>query len=149
MNNLIEKKINEKLKNLSSTSSEFFSNYSNKNIDKKFYGGVKCECENIFKANSNNNLELILYILKQQNCCFQCKNNNGDTVLHILVKYYQQNDEIKHFIDEMLNNYDCHNFIDIQNNDGQTPMLSAVMNNELELAEQLELAGADKSIIII
>ena len=98
----------------------------------------------MFKAISNDNLELILYILKENNCCFRCQNSSGDTILHALIPFYN-NDEIKNILEQILKN-DCSSFINIQNNQGQTPILLAVMNDYNELAEKLENAGADGRI---
>ena len=147
MNNSINRKINVAKKinfqnDLSSTSSDFLSDYNKKYIKQK---GGNCSCSTMFKAISNDNLELILYILKENTCCFICKNTYGNTVLHELVPLYSKDDEIKEAFDQLLKN-DCSNFINIQNKQGQTPILLAVMNEENELAEKLENAGANGRI---
>lgn len=150
MNNSIRKKINMNCKNnlknteMSTTSSEFMSklDYTKKTIKQK---GGNCSCRDLFKSIDNKNLELILYILKENNCCFMCNDNEGNTVLHLLIPFYEQNKEIANKIDSILNN-DCSDFINIQNNEGQTPMLIAVMNDLNELAEKMEKCGADPSI---
>lgn len=147
MNNSFNKKMNQKLKinlnDLSSTSSEFFLDYNKKKSIKQ--KGGSCSCIDMFKAISNENLELILYILKQKNCCFKCKNSEGNTLLHLLIPYYESNEELKTEIDNILNG-DCSNFINIQNNEGQTPILLAVMEDNDILAEKMENVGADPSI---
>ena len=150
MNNSINRKINVVKKinfqnDLSSTSSDFLSDYNKKKYIKQKGGNYSCSCSNMFKAISNNNLELILYILKENTCCFKCQNASGDTVLHELVPLYSSNDEMKEAFGQLLKQ-DCSSFINIQNNQGQTPILLAVMNDENELAAKLENAGADGSI---
>lgn len=151
MNNSIVKKFNEKYKlnleqnDLSSTSSEFVSNSNyNKNTIKQ--KGGNCNCKDLFKSINNENIELTLYILKENNCCFMCKNSNGDTCMHLLVPLYENNDEIASVVDNIFSENDCSNFINIQNNSGQTPMLIAVMNDLNDLAEKMENSGADPSI---
>ena len=145
MYNSISKKIN--LNDLSSTSSDFISDYHSKynkiNLSQK--GGNRCSCPDMFDAIKNKKLELILYILEQNNCCFKCKDSNGNTILHLLVPFYEQDDKIKNAINNLLKS-DCTNFINIQNNQGQTPLLLAVMNDLDDLAELMENADADPSI---
>ena len=151
MNNSIGRKINENQEinlekiELSSTSSEFISklNYNKKTIKQK---GGNCDCKDLFKSIKNENFELILYILKQNNCCFKCNDSNGDTCLHLLIPFYEKNKEIANTIDNILLNQNCSDFINIQNNQGQTPMLIAVMNDLNDLAEKMENCGADPSI---
>lgn len=147
MNNSFNKKMNQKLKinlnDLSSTSSEFFLDYNKKKSIKQ--KGGNCPCMDMFKAITNENLELILYILKQKNCCFSCRNSDGNTILHLLVPFYNANDEIKEQLNEVLDG-NCSEFINIQNNEGQTPVLLAVMEDDENLAEKMENAGADISI---
>jgi hypothetical protein len=147
MNNSFNTKMNQKLKinlnDLSSTSSEFLIDYNKKKSIKQ--KGGNCSCMDMFKALSNKNLELILYILKQNNCCFKCQNSDGNTILHLLVQFYDSSDEFTEQIDLILNN-DCSDFINIKNNLGQTPILLAVMEEHDNLAEKMENAGADVSI---
>jgi len=151
MNNSIRKKINPSYKNnlenaeLSSTSSEFITklNYNNKKTIKQ--KGGNCSCRDLFKSINNKNLELILYILKENNCCFMCNDSEGNTAMHLLIPFYEQNKEIANIVDDILTQ-DCCDFINIQNNEGQTPMLIAVMNDLNELAEKMENCGADPSI---
>ena len=81
MNNSIIKKIDSQFKkinsnDLSSTSSDFFYDYNKKKYIKQ--NGGSCSCNDLFKSASNENFELILYILKQHTCCFKCQDKNGD-----------------------------------------------------------------------
>ena len=155
MNNSIGRKINENYKTnsnqsdlslLSSTSSEFITklNYNKKTIKHK---GGNCCCKDLFESINNQNYELILYILKKNDFCFKCKNYDGNTCLHLLIPFYNQSNELANEINNIiLNNDDCKKFINVQNNQGQTPMLIAVMNNLNELAEIMENRGANPSI---
>lgn len=150
MNNSIKKKnFNQKFINsqavFSSTSSDFVNSEF---ADIKQKGG-SCSCANLFKAIEKNNLELILYILEENKCCFMCKNNDGNTALHLLIPFYKKNKDISNIVDELLSNKYCQNFINIQNKDNQTPILLAVMNGLDELAEKMENAGADPTIVDI
>ena len=153
MNNSINKKVNERLNkiinlNLSSTSSDFLQSDYNNFINKNIQHGGFCACNEVFKAESKQNFELVLYILKQNNCCFKCQDFNGNTLLHLLAPYYSENIDIKILLDNVLEK-DCSQFINTQNDYGQTPLLIAVMNDENDLANKMESAGADKSIVDI
>ena len=154
MNNSIKRKINQNYKfnfglsELSSTSSDFMSksNYIKKPIKQNGGRRYKCCCNDLFKSLKNKNFELILYILRENNCCFKCQDSNGNNGLHLLIPYYRTNKEIANMVDEILLNADCEDFINIQNNKGRTPMFVAVENNLDELAEKMEDAGADPEI---
>ncbi len=160
MNNSFRKKMNQKekinLSNLSSTSSEFFTGYNKNSIQshKNYFkqrGGSECDCKEFFSAISNKNHELVLYILKKKQCCFKCVDAHSNNVLHSLIDNLvdydglEQYEGIKQELDEILT-HDCRDFINAQNDKGQTPILLAVMNDNNELAEKLESAGADPSI---
>ena len=154
MDNSIKRKINQNYKynfglsELSSTSSDYISksnsNYIKKTIKQK--GGNSCSCGDLFKSLKNKNFELILYILKENDCCYMCQDSNGNTALHLLISFYNSNKEITNIVDNLLLNNDCSEFINIQNNKGKTPMFIAVENNLNELAEKMEEAGADPEI---
>jgi hypothetical protein len=75
-----------------------------------------------------------------------CRDSEGNTILHLLIPFYEENKEIANVIDDILLNENCLQFINIQNNLGETPMLLAVMNDLDELAEKMENAGANPSI---
>lgn len=152
MDNSIKRKINQNYKynfglsELSSTSSDYISksNYIKKTI--KQNGGNGCSCGDLFKSLKNKNFELILYILKENNCCFMCQDSNGNTGMHLLIPFYESNKEIAAMVDDILLNNDCEEFINIQNNEGKTPMFLAVLNDLDELAEKMEKAGANPEI---
>lgn len=152
MNNSIKRKINQNYKfnfglsEVSSTSSDFISksNYIKKTI--KQNGGNRCNCYDLFKSLKNENFELILYILKENNCCFKCQDSDGNTGIHLLIPFYNSNEEIANVLNKILLNNDCEDFINIQNNQGKTPMFVAVENDLNELAEKMEDVGANPEI---
>lgn len=154
MDNSIKRKINQNYKfnfglsELSSTSSDFMSksNYIKKTIKQNGGRGNGCSCDDLFKSLKNKNFELILYILRENNCCFKCQDSNGNTGMHLLIPFYNSNKEIANAVDEILLNGDCEDFINIQNNEGKTPMFVAVENELDELAEKMENSGADPTI---
>ncbi len=133
---------------LSATSTDFMSQ-----IMPKMRGGSSCPCTKCLEAFNEGNVELALYILNEGNCCCKCKDNNGNTILHNLIicanssdvdrKY---RDQCKKAIDKLINSSTIGDCINIQNNDGVTPILLAVMNGDESTAEKLDNRGADKSI---
>jgi hypothetical protein len=131
---------------LSSTSSNFMSSINKKINSNKIMRGGCDDCLKILNGFNSGNIELALYILKQGNCCYSCKDVDGNTVLHHLVSCSSNNADCKNFIYNLLDNEDCSDFINIQNNQGQTPMLLSVFNGNDELADRLKNAGADPKI---
>jgi hypothetical protein len=139
------------LNNLSETSLEFITEINNNNINSKtnnMIGGNKCSCIKAIDAFKKFNYDLALYILNDSNCCFTCKDDNGNTLLHHLVLYCSNNNnlECNKVLDKVLAHKDILDFINIQNLNGVTPILLAVMNNNESIANKLDLAGADKTI---
>ena len=130
---------------LSSTSSNFMSSI-NKKITTNMKGGSCNDCLKILNGFNSGNIELALYILNNGNCCYSCKDVDGNTILHHLVSCFSTNTECKNFMNSLLSDKDCSAYINIQNNQGQTPMLLAVMNDNNELADKLKNAGANPSI---
>lgn len=130
---------------LSSTSSEFISQI---NINKNYLfskGGSNHTVE-AFNAFNNNNIDLALYILNNNNFNCNSQDINGNTILHHLVNNCTEHDKCVKLINRVLEFPNIEDFIDLQNNYGQTPILVAVLNNNDEVAEILDNAGADKTI---
>ncbi len=134
--------------NLSATSSDFMSQI---NPRRNMRGGNDCPCTKCLEAFEEGNIELALYIFKEGNCCCRCKDNKGNTILHNLIicaNSGSQSDRtkckeaIKNLIDSDIIG-DC---INVQNNEGVTPFLLAVMKGDEKTAQMLDSAGADKSI---
>ncbi len=128
--------------NLSETSSEFMSLIKNNFMR----GGSRCECQKCFEAFSSGNLKLALYIINEGKCCCVCKDSNGNTNLHYMVKNALKMPEFRKAIRDLINKGEISSCINIQDNDGRTPMLLAVLNGDEETATLLDEAGADKSI---
>jgi hypothetical protein len=130
---------------LSSTSSEFISQI-NMNKNYLFSKGGSNHTVEAFNAFNNNNIDLALYILNNNNFNCNTQDINGNTILHHLVNNCTEHDKCVKLINRILQFPNIEDFIDIQNNYGQTPILVAVLNNNDEVAEILDDAGADKTI---
>ena len=83
--------------------------------------------------------------------CFKCKDKDGNTVLHNLVRCSLKDDKCKTLLKEILtkHNYEneIKNGINIQDSEGKTALFLAVEGGEDGIAELLEIHyGADKSI---
>ncbi len=134
---------------LSATSSDFMSQ-----INPRFnMKGGSCPCMRCLEAFEEGNVELALYIFNEGNCCCRCKDNNGNTILHNLILCAnsgnlssKDKNGCRKAIAKLVNSDIISSCIDIQNNNGVTPMLLAVMKGDEETAELLDKAGANKSI---
>lgn len=134
---------------LSATSSVFMSNIrpNMKGGFRKMFGGVEnCPCMDALKAFNDKNLDLALYILINKQCCLECKDSNGNTILHHLVLCSKDNSKCADAIDNLIKSGENTSCINQQNNKGQTPILLAVKIENSDVANKLDLAGADKSI---
>ena len=138
--------------NLSETSNNFLTEI-NQNFNKqiKLYGGDShdCPCVDSLKAFNAGNVDLGLYILKDKNCCFYCKDENGNTLLHHLIQCCTKYNNNNKYISVLINALklpDVADFINIQNSNGTTAILLAVENENEVVANKLDEAGADKSI---
>lgn len=74
---------------------------------------------------------------------YKCKDENGNTLLHYLAQDY---DTTKHIINKILSRHDIKSFVNIQNNNGDTPLILSVVASNHDLCEQLIERGADKKI---
>lgn len=139
----------------SSTSSEFMTEI-NRNVKNIMKGGnmvVKsktnsnnnCNCQEAFDNFKNLKLDKALYTILNNNCCYKCKDHNGNTILHNLVLSCND-DKCIQVIEHVISDSNIASFINIQNHDGRTAMLLAAMNANKIIAHKLNLAGADKSI---
>ena len=136
--------------NLSETSSDFLSQIK-LNINNNFTNikGGACPCSESLVAFNNKNYELALYILNKSTYCATCQDDNGNTILHHLVMYCSEcnnNSTCIGALNGLLSRKDISNFIDIQNTDGTTAILLAVINNNELIANKLDQAGANKMI---
>ena len=74
------------------------------------------------------------------------RDNDGHSLLHYLARDYATNDASSSIVDNMLARNDVYNYINVKDNIGDTPLIAATKNGNIELCSKLELAGADKSI---
>ncbi len=130
---------------LSSTSSEFVSQI-NKNKNFLFSKGGANHTIEALNAFNSNNLDLALYILNNNNFNCNTQDKHGNTILHHLVNNCKDDEKCLHLITKILQFPDLQNFINIQNKNGQTPILISVLNENDNIAEILDSAGADKTI---
>ena len=70
----------------------------------------------------------------------------GNTLLHYLAMNYSKNATAKKLTKKLLSRSDLSYFIDIQNKQGDTPLLVGVSNEEDSLCDMLIERGADKKI---
>jgi len=141
------------LNNLSETSNDFLTEINqNLNLNSnqhKFLLGGSCPCTDVFKAFKSNNIELALYILEDKKCCFSCKDDNGNTLLHHLVyccTKHNNNDKCFNLLKKALKHPNVSEFINLQNSNGTTPILLAVEQGNEAVANKLDEAGANKTI---
>lgn len=138
---------------LSATSSAFMSNIrpnmrggSRSNSRSRYmYGGV-CPCNIALKAFEEDNVENALDIVKEGDCCFECEDSDGNTILHHLVLCSNANDKCVDAIKMLIDIDKISKCINKQNKEGKTPMLLAVTIGNETVANMLDDAGADKSI---
>ena len=74
---------------------------------------------------------------------YACKDDNGNTLLHYLALDYESTGKL---INKLLKHSDVYSFINIQNNNGDTPLILSVIGSEHDLCEKLIRHGADKTI---
>ncbi len=108
-------------------------------------GGSKTRCEEALNAFRNKNIDLALYIINTFDCDWSCQDSDGNTVLHHIVLLYNENN-YNNVLKKILSSEKVKSFINIKNNEGQTPMLLSVLNGCDKLAFELEKAGANKNI---
>ncbi len=130
--------------NLSETSSEAF--YKPKQ-DGGFFGLFGNDYTPLlFSALEENNMEALAFLIKRPEIkSIKCKNNNGETILHVLVKKCN----VKGFdsvLNSLLERKDIKELINIQDKEGNTPLHIAVINECNELAQNLIKAGANPLI---
>lgn len=128
---------------LSATSSAFMSNIKQNSMKG---GRPLCPCMQALNAFNKNNMDLALYIINQGVCCLGCGDKNGNTILHHLVLCSKKNKECEDTIDMLIKNNSINQYIDLQNNKGETPILLAIKEENNDLANKLDLAGADLTI---
>jgi ankyrin repeat protein len=76
------------------------------------------------------------------------KNNLGETVLHHLIKSNDNKcaESVLNFIKKNFSSTEKQNFIDAQDNDGNTAFHLATQNKAFDIATLLDIYGANKKI---
>ncbi len=130
--------------NLSDTSSEPF--YKPKQ-DGGFFGLFGNDYSPLlFSAIEENNMSALSFLIKRPEIkSVKCKNKEGETILHILVKKCNIAGS-QEVINSLLQRTDIKDFINVQDKKGNTALHIAVMNDCNELAQNLIKAGANPLI---
>ena len=129
---------------LSATSDAFMTD-----IKTNFYmkGGNSCPCQEAIEAFDKNNIDLALYIINKQQCCLACHDKKGNSIIHNLILCTKTNPKCETTLDNLIKaNKINENCIDIQNNDGETPILLAAKNELFDIVRKLDEQGANKEI---
>ncbi len=130
---------------LSATSEAFMTDIRTNFVMKG--GSHKCPCEEAFDAFGNNNVELALYIINDKKCCLKCSDSKGNTVLHNLISSTSENPECEKTLDKLIDTGKLYkDAIDIQNKDGETPILLAAKKSAFDVVHKLDKQGANKEI---
>lgn len=74
------------------------------------------------------------------------RDENGSNVLHYLARDYSSNPKAKEVVSRLMSRSDLSSFINTKDNNGDTPLISAVKAGNMDFAEALIGAGADKTI---
>jgi ankyrin repeat protein len=98
----------------------------------------------ILEAAKDKNYPIVDFVIKKDLYeCFVCKDKDGNTLLHYLVSNSNPSTDL---VDKILHRSDSDAFINIQNNDGDTPLILAVKSGNHDICTLLEAAGADRQI---
>jgi hypothetical protein len=107
-----------------------------------YFCGNKLESAVLDAAKERNYAVIEFMVNKNLISSFKHKDNSGNTLLHYLVSI--QNPNVK-LIEKILSHKDVKSFINCQNNEGNTPLISAVKAKNHDLCTLLLNHGADKS----
>lgn len=100
----------------------------------------------LFNATKEDNYNVLLFLLNQKEITkINYQNENGSTILHLLVDKYQ-NPEAKNVIDNILSRSDYKDILDIQDNNGNTALHLSVINGHFDLCDKLVQMGANPLI---
>ena len=101
----------------------------------------------VLKAAREKKFEVVDFFLNEDIVSnLSIQDELGNTLLHYLVLNYSENDIAKKLTKKLLSRSDLSHFIDIQNKQGDTPLLVGVSNEEDSLCDILIDRGADKKI---
>jgi epidermal growth factor receptor substrate 15 len=112
-----------------------------------FFSTGKNTSNDILQKTIEGQLETVKYMIDNNLVNdFTARDENGDTVLHLLARKYSENPIASAIVNLLLNAGERHIFLNIQNKEGDTPLHIAVKEGNMILAEKLLEAGANKKI---
>jgi len=114
----------------------FWSNSGNSKNDKNFLLAARTKDYGVVDFMVNHDMVSNL----------SSKDDNGSNVLHYLAHDYSTNPKAKEVVSKLVSRSDISSFINAKNNNGDTPLISAVKAGNMDLAEKLISAGADKTL---
>lgn len=101
----------------------------------------------VLKAARDSKFEVVDFFLSEDLVSdLSLQDELGNTLLHYLSMNYSKNETAKKLTKKLLSRSDLSYFIDIQNKQGDTPLLVGVSNEEDSLCDILIERGADKKI---
>lgn len=114
----------------------FWSNNGATENDKKF----------LLAARQKNYTVVDFMINQKMISCLSAQDDDGNTILHLLSNEYSTNPKAQQIMQSLLSNPDIKSSLNVQNSNGDTPLISAVKSGSMELSSQLIKLGADPSI---
>jgi hypothetical protein len=97
----------------------------------------------VLEAIKEKNMPVVEFMINKNLVSYKAQDKDGNTLLHYLVAVPNPNVGL---IEKILNCPEVKSFINIQNNDGDTPLILAVSSGQHDLCTMLIKAGADKTI---
>ncbi len=108
---------------------------------------AKTTNKNVFEAMKQKDFDSVIDMVNQNMVSNYGETDaNGNTLLHILAASYSAHPGFEGTVDSILGQNNSSNFINIQNQQGDTPMHIAVKSGNNEMAQKLDSAGANMTI---
>jgi hypothetical protein len=131
--------------NFSETSAEPF--YKTKNNQNGGFLDFTDYSKLLFEASEQKNWSALNFLIKSSEIKkIKYVDNNGQTILHHLVKHYKEDPQVASVINTILTRSDAKELINIQDNNGNTPLHLAVIAGLDSLCDDFIKVGANKSI---
>ena len=109
-------------------------------------GGNKND-ENCLIAARTKNYEVVDFMLNHDMLSeLTAQDEEGNTLLHYLARDFSVNSKVNAIISSLLKRNNVSQFINIQDKNGDTPLIAAVRAGNMSLSEQLISNGANKQI---
>jgi len=132
-NNLSEMSFNTDISSKSQSGGLFWNNNTVSKVDKA-----------ILEAARLKKFDVVEFMIKENLMAnYGSKDESGNTLLHYLLNCANPQEDI---IDCILSRKDTKSFVNVQNKDGDTPLIVAVKNGHHDLCTKLIEHGANKSI---